>query len=63
MIQGCVVYRTTGSSDLKYTGILYSILGRHETDPMIATMLRISNGDLQPNQFGIGPYPGGDIAT
>jgi hypothetical protein len=63
MIQGCVVYKTTGAPDMKYTGILYNILARHETDPFCAKLLRISNGDLQIDQFGIGPYAGGDIAT
>jgi hypothetical protein len=61
MIRGCAVYRISGSSDLKSTGIVYGVMARGEDN--FTRMLRISGGDLTLEQFGITPFPGGDIAS
>jgi len=63
MIKTCVTYRGAGFTDIKYTGRLYVLAAKHDTDRSVFMVLRISNGDLSEDKFGIGPYPGGDIAS
>jgi hypothetical protein len=53
MIKGCVSYRTAGISDLKYTWLLYDIVGRNPAFPNVAMMLRISDGDLTSPQISL----------
>ncbi len=61
-IRGCVTYRASGFTDLKFTGMLYTVAEVKPEHPNAAFALRVCNGDLLPGKYGIGPYPGGSIA-